>query len=387
MEALALLDLISGGENSRVQLKENVTNPTSVAQEIVAFANSKGGTLIIGVNDKTGDIVGLSFADIQRINNLLSTAANDLVKSPIVIETEIVQVEDKKVVVAHIPEGSDKPHTDKDGLIFLKNGSDKRKVTSKEELSRMLQSSGNLYAEAKILYYSSHEDFDWDKFKRFYTNKFKQAPNISDLKRHIHNFRLGDDEHLNVAGALLFGKNLHRLLPQFFITAIWFAGNNLADHVYRSSENIIGTIDEQYNRGFDFIRTKINYVQGDKGFNSLGEPEIPLLVFSEILINALIHRDYFVNDSIKIFIFQNRIEIKSPGRLPNSLTVDEVRLGMRKSRNFILASNAPDLIDYRGSGSGILRALQTYPNIEFQHFPEAEQFNVIIHRPAHETQI
>ena len=257
-------------------------------------------------------------------------------------------------------------------------------MTSKEELSRMLQSSGNLYAEEKILYHSSYEDFDWEKFRIFYQAKFLQEPSFGDLERHIHNFRFGNDRHLNVAGALLFGKNVGKLLPQFFITAIWFAGNELSDTVYRSSENIIGTIAEQYFRGFDFIRTKLNYVQADKGFNSLGEPEIPLLVFGEILTNALIHRDYFINDSIKIFIFQNRVEIKSPGRLPNSLTVEEMRLGIRKSRNFILASIAPDLIDYRGAGSGILRALQAYPEIEFQHFPEAEQFNVLIHRPPAE---
>ena len=167
MNAAALLDLVAGGENSRVQLKENATNPTSVAQEIVAFANSKGGTLIIGVNDKTGDITGLSFADLQRINNLLTTAANDLVKSPVVFETETVDVEGKKVLVAYIPEGTDKPHTDKDGLIFIKNGSDKRKVTSKEELARMLQSSGNLYAEQMLVRGSSVKDLDWGLFREF----------------------------------------------------------------------------------------------------------------------------------------------------------------------------------------------------------------------------
>jgi len=381
MEALKLLDIVAGGENSRVQLKENVTNATSVAQEIVAFANGKGGQLIIGVNDKTGEITGLSFSDLQRINNLLTTAANELVKAPIVIETETVDVGGKKVILAHIPEGTAKPHTDKDGLIFVKNGSDKRKVTSREELSRMLQSSGNLYAEEKILYHSSYNDFDWDKFKKFFEQKYKSTPSVDELDRHIHNFRLGNDKYLNVAGALLFGKNIQRLLPQFLVTAVWFAGNELTDTVYRSSEDIRGTIDEQYSRGLNFIQTKINYIQGNKSFNSLGEPEIPILVFSEILINALIHRDYFVNDSVKIFIFNNRIEIKSPGRLPNSLTVDEMRLGMRKSRNFILASILPDLVDYRGIGSGILRALQLYPSIDFEHFPEAEQFNVIIHRP------
>lgn len=380
MEALELLDLIAGGENSRVQFKENITNPTSVAQEIAAFANSKGGILIVGVNDKTGEITGLAFTDLWRINNLLTTAANDLVKSPVIIETETVDVAGKKVLVAHIPEGIDKPHTDKDGLIFLKNGSDKRKVTSKEELARMLQSSGNLYAEERILFQSIYDDLDWEKFSEFYEKKFGEIAEKQNMIRLMHNFRFGDSRHLNVAAILLFGKNVSRLLPQFFITAIWFAGNDLTDTTYRSTENITGTLAEQYKRGFEFIRTKLNYVQGDKSFNSLGTPEIPLVVFSELLTNALIHRDYYVNDSIKIFIFQNRIEIKSPGKLPNNLTVDEMKMGIRKSRNFILASLAPDLLEYRGAGSGILRALKAWENIEFQHFPESEQFNVVIFR-------
>lgn len=381
MEALTLLDIVARGENTRVQFKEDITNTNSVAQEMVAFANSKGGQLIIGVNDKTGDITGLSFADLQRINNLLSTAANEHVKSPIVIETETVEVNGRKVLVAHIPEGVNKPHKDKDGLIFIKNGSDKRKVTSNEELSRMLQHSGNLYAEESIIYHSAFSDFDWDKFKAYFEKRHQETPLLEDLGRHIHNLRLGDDSHLNIAGALLFGKNLQRLVPQFFISAIWFAGNEITETVYRSSEDIRGTIGEQYKRGIDFIRTKINYIQGNKSFNSLGDPEIPFLVFEEMLINAIIHRNYFVNDSIKIFIFENRIEIKSPGKLPNSLTVDQIRAGLRRSRNYILSSIAPDIVDYRGIASGIPRALKAYPDIEFQHFPEAEQFNVIIRRP------
>ncbi|MDX2286784.1 MAG: ATP-binding protein [Bacteroidia bacterium] len=118
MNAEEMLNLIQGGENSRVQLKENVTNIVSVAQELVAFANSKGGLLIIGVNDKTGEVTGLSFQDLQRINNLLSTAAADHVKSPIVITTETIDIGGKKVLAAAVPEGTDKPHMDKDGVFF-----------------------------------------------------------------------------------------------------------------------------------------------------------------------------------------------------------------------------------------------------------------------------
>ncbi|GAB4418086.1 MAG: hypothetical protein OHK0039_29160 [Bacteroidia bacterium] len=93
-------------------------------------------------------VTGLSFQDMQRINNLLATAASEHVKSAIIIETETVEVEPgKRVIAVTVPEGVNKPYKDKDGLIFIKNGSDKRKVTSNEELARMLQSSGNLYAE------------------------------------------------------------------------------------------------------------------------------------------------------------------------------------------------------------------------------------------------
>ncbi len=380
MEAIELLDLISGGETTTFQLKENITNAVSAAQEIVAFANSMGGKIVIGVNDKTGGVTGLSFEDLQRIQNLLSTAANDHVKSPIIITTEVVGIGGKKVIVVTVPEGTDKPYTDKDGLIFLKNGADKRKVTSKAELARLLQSSGNMFAEEHIIQKSTFGDLDWDKFRHFFEEKYKSDCTKEDLEKHIRNLDLGKDGKLNIAGALLFGKNTQRLTPAFFIAAAWFWGNDIAEQEYRSSENIIGTLDAQYRRGYDFILSKLDKVQGNQPFNSLGKSEIPEIVITELLVNALVHRDYYINDSVKIFVFQNRVEIISPGKLPNSLTEDMIRKGVRKSRNNILVSFAPDLLEYRGFGSGIVRALHAYPDIDFLNDTEAEQFTVTIHR-------
>jgi len=384
MEALELLDIIAGGESSTVQLKENITNHTSVAQEMVAFANSGGGMLIIGVNDKTGEITGLLFSDIQRINNLLSAAANDHVKSPLVIRTETVDVGGgKRVIVALIPEGADKPHTDKDGLIFIKNGSDKRKVTSKDELSRMLQSSGNLYAEQMLIRDSTIKDMDWGLFREFYEKKYKEEIAYEDFQSKVENLSLGAEGKINLAGNLLFGKHPQRLSPNSYITAIWFQGNDLAGTKYNSNENIGGDLARMFKDAQKFVIGSLLKQQNGKDFNSLGDLEVPEIVLNELLINALIHRDYFVHDSIKIFVFDNRIEIKSPGKLPNSLTTDQIKVGVSRRRNHILASYALDLMPYRGAGSGILRALQAWPHIEFQHFPEAEQFNVIIYRPSH----
>jgi len=381
MEASEILELIGNGETTKVQFKSDVNNVISIAREMVAFSNTKGGLILIGVDDKTGNLTGLTFQNIQRINNLLSTAAQDHVKSTVFISTETVNVNKNRVIVVTVPEGSDKPHTDKDGVVWVKNGSDKRKVTSKEELSRLLQSSGNLYAEEMLLQHSSLDDFNWDKFQSFYEEKYKEPCDKKEILKYLENIRLGTNGKLNVAGALLFGKNLQKLTPSFFITAIWFRGTSITGTEYRSSENIVGTLDQQYKRGYDFILAKLDKVQAGQPFNSLGKSEIPEIVITELLVNALIHRDYFIQDSIKLFLFDDRVEIISPGKLPNSLTAEQIKKGVRRTRNNIIASLAPDLLEYRGAGSGILRALQAYPDIQFINDAEAEQFKVIIPRP------
>jgi len=97
MEVLALLEIIGNGETTKIQFKSDVHNVISISQEMVAFSNTLGGMIIIGVDDKTGDVAGLSFQDIQRINNLISTAANDHVKSPIFITTETINIHGKRV--------------------------------------------------------------------------------------------------------------------------------------------------------------------------------------------------------------------------------------------------------------------------------------------------
>ncbi len=383
MTTTDLLSLISSGENSRVQLKENVTNAVSVSQEMVAFANSKGGMLIIGVNDKTGAVTGLTFQDIQRINNLLSTAASDHVKSPIIITTETIDVAGKKVLVATIPEGTDKPHTDKDGLIFLKNGADKRKVTSKQEMKRMLQGSGNMPAELELVPGAEiGKTLDKDRFSEFFEKRYRSLPDWERLSQLIENMRLGKNGVLNTAGVLLFGLDNRYLLPSAYITAIWFKGNFLGGTEYLKSDNLYGTLRSQYQQGFDFIYAKLEKPQNGKNFNTIGDPEIPHVVISELLINALIHRDYFIHDSIKLLVFDNRIEIKSPGKLPNHLNEAELRMGISIRRNEVIANFALDVLPYRGIGSGIVRALQAYPDIEFINDEKVEQFTAIIHRPG-----
>jgi len=381
MDSQKIKLLIALGETSTVQFKLNVDNEQSFARELVAFANSKGGKILIGVDDKTWNIIGLMDSDLRRLADLIVNAANEHVKPAIFIESETILVDEKKLMVVSVPEGIDKPYKDKEGIIFLKNGANKRKVTSNEEISRLLQENGYLYAEERLVNHSTLDDISIEKFKNFYEEKYHDEYDHTKLEQYLENLRLGHHHKLSLAAAILFGKKNEKIIPSFFITAIWFKGNTITGTEYRSSKNIFGTIDELFNKGFDFIVSKLDNLQNNQSFNSIGKLEIPELVLTEILVNALIHRDYFINDSIKIFVFDNRVEIISPGKLPNSLTADQVKRGVRRTRNTIIASFAPDIMEYRGAGSGILRALQLYPAIDFINDAEAELFKVIIHRP------
>lgn len=129
----------------------------------------------------------------------------------------------------------------------------------------------------------------------------------------------------------------------------------------------------------------LHKVQGGNGVNAPGTPEIPEQVFEELLVNALVHRDYLVSAPIRIFIFDDRVEIVSPGTLPNNLTIANIKTGNSNIRNPILISYAAKgLLPYHGIGSGILRALEAWPNIDFEDDRESSLFKAIVrraHRP------
>ena len=121
-------------------------------------------------------------------------------------------------------------------------------------------------------------------------------------------------------------------------------------------------------------------VQTGTSFNSPSKWEIPYQVFEELLVNALVHRDYFIQSTIKVFVFNNRVEIHSPGKLPNSLSINNILNGISIARNPILQSVAQFVLPYKGLGTGIQRAVALHPDIKFINDASAEQFKVIIPR-------
>jgi predicted HTH transcriptional regulator len=178
MNPQELLNIISLGETSKVQFKRELDNQDKIAAEIIAFSNSKGGMLLFGIEDKTGDIVGLDYQEPQRTGNSVATIANDFVKPLVYVTTEVVQLdianEKKNVLIVHIDEGVSKPYKDRNGAIWLKQGADKRKVTDNAEILRLFQQSGGVYVDEMTVADTGESDIDKEKVVE-YMKKFKKT--------------------------------------------------------------------------------------------------------------------------------------------------------------------------------------------------------------------
>jgi len=225
-------------------------------------------------------------------------------------------------------------------------------------------------------------DLDMLYFRKFFEKRYGELLNNQQipLEQTIHNLNLGKDGVLNHTGALLFAQSPSLRLPSYIVKAVAFPGENNTTESYIDSRDITGKIADIFQQTVIFTLSNTNQVQRDRGINTIGKPEIPKIVLEELIANALIHRDYFILAPIRVFIFSKRIEIISPGHLPNNLTVANIRAEISNTRNPVLASFANQLLPYHGIGSGILRALKKYPDIDFINDREGSQFKCIINR-------
>lgn len=385
MKRSDLLAQITPGEDSTRQFKADVKNADSLASEMAAFANTNGGAIFIGVADD-GSTPGLSQQDVARINQLISNAASQLVRSPLAVQTENVALENGRVVIMlTVPKGIDKPYFDKNGVIWLKAGADKRRVNSKEELRRLFQFTNQFHAD-ELPTKAGIDKLDKLRFRDFLRDVYKQEypDSHAELTRLLQNMNLAtDDGRLNLAGVLLFAEQPEWIVPQFVVKAIRYPGDKIHATDYLDTEDFSGPLPKLFEGALAFVMRNLHKVQAGRGVNAPGLPEIPEAVFEELLVNALMHRDYLVSAPVRLFVFDNRIEIISPGHLPNNLTVEKIRAGNSNIRNPILVSYvAKGLLPYHGLGSGIKRALEKWPTIDFSDDHDGCLFTATVHRKA-----
>jgi ATP-dependent DNA helicase RecG len=383
MYILEVLEAIQKGEDGFTQFKEVISDSKKFAEEMVAFSNSEGGQIIIGVANN-GEIKGLTGDQIDSFNQLISNIANENIKPPIYPITQVVEIDNKKLILVLIRKGTNKPYQTSTGFFYTKSGSDKRKI-SREELKRLFAESKNLYADEEILYKTNISDLNIQQVYQFLEKKdpriFTELKSgVLDFNTVLKNLDILNEEHLTLAGNLLFGLQPQKFSKSFYIDCVYFDGNDVGTNQFITKDRVEGSFADLYKQCIHFLRSTLRRMQDSKNFNTVGKLEIPEETISELIINAMVHRDYFINSSIKVFLFLDRLEIRSPGKLPNSLTVEKIKSGISIHRNPILNSLSQYILPYSGLGSGIKRALNYFPNIEFINDIENEEFTCILKR-------
>lgn len=415
-ELLQMRDLAEAG---KVQFKERITDKYDIGCEMVAFSNSRGGRLIIGINDKSGAINALSYLELQETTNLLTSIASDNVIPNVLIDIENVPVTGGGVVIASIPEGKNKPYHDNKGVIWVKNGADKRKVFDNAELAEMMSECGNFAPDEASLPDATMDDLDADTIKLYLMSRFAPVFKVKEIdelnmkdysldamsefiikgttiEKLLRNLRfIRPDGKLTVAAMLLFGKHTQRWLPVMTAKCISYIGDSIGGSQFRDKMNdteIEGNLLHQFRTIMNFLTRNLRKIQVEKEFNSLGELEIPYECLTEYVVNALVHRSLNIKAPIRVFLFDNRLEIHSPGTLPNGLTIEDIKNGTSLPRNMFLFTNANYLLPYTGVGSGVRRALEYNPDVVFANGIEdkeithtANEFVITIPRKSNQA--
>jgi len=383
MDSAELLGILSRGEDTRHQFKENVTHAKSVGAELAAFANGLGGFLLIGISDN-GEVVGLTNEDVRRINSLIANAASHNVRPAVDIITENLEFDGRIIVVVTVPPGTNRPYFDCDGAIWQRVGPDKRRLHSREELRRFFQDCGLLQADAIPILGVRAESVERRALAKV-MRRIGEPPPRSDKAAWAQMERMGlvRADQLTFAGLLLFGKHPQRVMPQFSLKAVYFSGEDETSTSFLDSEDYEGRLPDLYSNAFAFLRRNLRKVQNRRSVNARGGLEVPESVLEELLCNALLHRDYLIDAPIRLLLFDDRIEIVNPGPLIAGLTIDSIKRGSSYIRNPLLTSFAvKGMLPYRGLGTGIRRVMRTYAKVDFDNDPETRLFRAIVRRPS-----
>ena len=252
-----ILRLRDTAEQTKVQFKERVTrdNKYDVSCEMVAQSNSRGGMIVVGIDDKTGHINPLSFQEVQETTNLLGSLASEGVVPQILLDIENVQMDGGVIVVATIKQGKNKPYRDSKGIVWVKQGADKRKVFDNAELIAMLMENGQMHPDSMPIKGTSIKDLDENTVRDYLLSRFRsdferqQFP-IAELKHKSlteiadiisqtpegilkNNGLIMEDGTLTLAALMLMGKNPQRWLPAFTVRCISFVGNSIGGTEFR----------------------------------------------------------------------------------------------------------------------------------------------------------
>ena len=412
MNKTELLELIASQENSRVEFKRDDCHPDDITKEMSALLNVVGGVVLLGVEDD-GRISGLTRSQKEAEEWLMNMARNNLQPPTSPVWTSMVMEDGSVVGIVELPADSPgKPHKAKRGkawVTYVRVGSASREATREEE-GRLYQAARLVRYEIKAVTDMGLESVDIDRIENYLRDVLKRSvPGRTDAegwRRLLLNSDLlvsaGDGDNVSVAGLLLFGENPNRRLPQAGVTAAAFP----------SAEKDYNTVDEERIRGplapivsargavvergvidrtVDFVKRNMGSVAWLDGARRRRKRAFPVDAVREAVVNAVVHRDYAREGTdIEVSLYVDRLEVISPGRLPNGVTVEKMREGVvRVARNELLKEILRDYryIEHQGMGvrNRIIESMRLHNGTEPDLEEQDDRFVVRLWKEGRQT--
>ncbi len=367
-----LLKIIQNGENSFVEFKRDDLRPEQLAKEIVALANFQGGRILLGVEDD-GSITGIQRENLQ--DWLMDTVFGRFIHPQIIpFYEEVTMADDKRVAVVTVGMGTAKPYVlkyrDREE-IYIRFGSSSR-LASREQQLRLFQSGGLLHTEALPVSGRNFENLDQRRLEEYLSRVIEDddIPNsVLAWEKKLVNLDLMvatefGDVVCSIAGLALFGQQPCYGLPQAGFHILVFPGEDM---------DYDANLDEILNIPFTGLHSAINsnvvleqslpdrvlyylqaHISEEKVVSMTRERfwDYPTMVIRELIVNAFAHRDWTHSNNVQLIVYSNRLEIISPGTLPNGMTVEKMKAGQRFPRNPIISNILRDygFMDNRGMG-------------------------------------
>jgi predicted HTH transcriptional regulator len=348
-------ELLQRNEGKTLEFKANAQYLPNILKTVVAFANTSGGTIVIGVEDRTKAVVGVEnpLSEEERLTNSIASSISPL----IIPDIEIHSYKNKELILIHVPHAVG-PYAIKSNIkeegVYVRFGSTSR-LADKDTIRSLKDYARNIYFDEKALLEETSASLDWDVMEKLFKRVRRSitpqnAETIGLLTQHAKKV------YPTNGGVILFGKNRLASFPDAIIRCARFLGYdkvNILDHI--DIENYLPLAVEE---AFNFIRRNTRMGAEIKGLVREDIPEYPVVAVREAILNAVMHADYAMRGtSVTIAIFDDRMEIANPGGLPYGLTIESVLTGSSRVRNRVIARVFKELKWVEQWGTGIKRIM------------------------------
>ena len=362
-----LIEKVHLGEDATIEFKREMPRRSNLADEIAAFANAKGGVILIGVDDDS-EIIGLDKADLDKAEKAVVEICRDSIDPIVLIYTEKLRIDDKNLLKIEVPR-SLFVHKTANGY-FIRQGSSKREMSS-EQLARLFQtrSQARIIAFDEQFVPNTHQGtLKEPLYRRFITEGAAEDETEDLLLKRRLLVKEGQEIRASIAGILMCHDTPDDYLYNSFIQAVLYKGKEKDANNQFDATDIRGPLDQQIIEAMKFAG-RYNAVAAKKDIGRIDVPQYSMRAVFEAIVNAVVHRDYSKSGSkIRLFMFDDRLELYSPGALANTVTVDNLRYS-QATRNELLARLLSEItlddnmrrqvvrrhfLERRGEGVGII---------------------------------